>query len=164
MECDQVIRLYLETEREDELPEEAQKHIHSCSSCRQNFEKLLLLGEALHVDNFYKTRFDLSDKVMTAVHKYNAQREARKRIPVRNWLVVGVIFFFSIILVSYGDSFRWLEDFFGKRLELPILLILGAGLTIYAMVFVVSRMDELAALLKLKKYKEILKKSSALRS
>jgi len=67
---------------------------------------------------------------------------AGEPVSLKNWVLVGVIVFLSLLLSSVGLGFSAPGILLRSNLLLPISLTLGFGVTIYGGVFIASHMED----------------------
>lgn len=86
---------------------------------------------------------------MTAIRAEPSPREVaepHEPMPLRNWLVAGVLIFGGILGLHYSESFEWLRLAFGEAIDLAMGLILGVFLTTYLCLLVGSNLKRVQRL------------------
>ncbi|GAB1456400.1 hypothetical protein MASR2M48_17080 [Spirochaetota bacterium] len=67
---------------------------------------------------------------------------------MRNWVLSGFIILVSIIIVPMLSDFRALRSVYGAGFTLPLALMFGVLVTLYAGIFVMSHLDDFSRRLK----------------
>jgi predicted anti-sigma-YlaC factor YlaD len=142
MQCEKAIQAFLNLDHGEPIPPGVQKHIDECAACRRQVAMMQSVFRALAQTGVAETPAGTTDEVMAAVRSGGVAAE--EPLSVAKWLATGVIIFASIVLVSFSNSHSWLSQVFGVSLELPLSLILGAAITIYASLFIGTHVDEVA--------------------
>lgn len=142
MHCEQAIEAFLRLDHREEIPPEVKRHIDDCESCRRQVAMMRSVYTALEQVGVVETPAGTTDAVMAAVAAATAGAE--EPLSLGKWLGTGVIIFASIVLVSFSNSHSWLSQVFGMSLDLPLSLILGAAITIYATLFIGTHVDQIA--------------------
>jgi predicted anti-sigma-YlaC factor YlaD len=139
-------------DNDQELNAQLLAHLNGCSSCREAYrrmtEAVLLLQSS---DPPYRP--ELTDTVMRRIAEEEpaAFRNSDGPMPVRNWLIAGIILLSSFILVTFSDSFIWLREVMGGLLEIPLSLILGFAASLFWMMFIGTHIDSIARFLGMRK-------------
>lgn len=140
MKCEKAIHEFLEQEDCLYVPFGTRLHSLLCGECRK--EIVNLRKEFLEAKNMrqFAMPADLGDQIMKKIAESGIVHE--RNVASSKWLVTGVIIFISIFLISYSDSFIWLKKIFGRELEIPLNLVLGVIITLYAASFIGSHIDD----------------------
>ncbi|MBN1533633.1 MAG: hypothetical protein JXA20_13270 [Spirochaetes bacterium] len=141
MKCDDAILRFMELDNRETLPLRVRFHMLRCRHCRQEIRSLRrILDEQLGASPFMLER-DLS----APLQSYLRQSEVsyHREISYVKWLSVGVVILSGRILVTFSDTLAWLQDRFGSSLDIPLNIVLGLALSIYALCFIGTHIDEL---------------------
>jgi hypothetical protein len=84
---------------------------------------------------------DLSEEIMRRIEILDLRYG--HNISTMRWVFTGVVIWLSIMLITFSDSFSWLTGHFGARLLLPVNIVLGLGISIYAACYILSHLDDL---------------------
>jgi hypothetical protein len=83
---------------------------------------------------------DVSDAVMSAV--LGSHGAYGKRMALYKWIGTGATIFASIFVLTLSDSLALLKAHYGGNLEVPLSIVMGVVITIYAAIFIGTHMDE----------------------
>lgn len=142
MQCEKAIEAFLLLDHGEPIPPAVRRHIDACADCRRQVAMMRSVFAALEQTGLAETPAGATDHVMRAV--LSGGVAAEEPLSVAKWLATGVIIFASIVLVSFSNSHSWLSQIFGVSLELPLSLILGAAITIYASLFIGTHVEKVA--------------------
>ncbi|OHD72090.1 MAG: hypothetical protein A2W19_16615 [Spirochaetes bacterium RBG_16_49_21] len=141
MNCEKAQNLFLETDNRSTVSLSVQLHMLFCPQCRRRIRTLNeQFASLLKSAPFIMTR-DLSDEIMRNVFLSDVRYE--HNIGVLKWTVAGLVILLSMVCIPFSDSFGWLRRYFGRGLELPVSIVLGVIMSIYASVAIFSKMEEL---------------------
>jgi hypothetical protein len=140
MKCDKAIQNFLEQEDCLYIPFRVRWHALLCSECREEIQSLKKIFTKAQNSYCFPMPEDLSGIIMEKITESNIIYEGK--VSSSKWLLTGVIIFVSIFLISYSDSFIWLRQYFGSDLEIPLNLVLGMVITLYAASFIGSHLDD----------------------
>ncbi len=82
---------------------------------------------------------DLSRVIMNKI--YSSSYVYKKSISSTKWVTVGSLILLSIFLIPFSDSFTWLKLYFKGSLEIPLSIVLGSVITLYAVLFIATHLD-----------------------
>jgi hypothetical protein len=71
----------------------------------------------------------------------------RRIVSMRDWLAAGVLLIVSMVLVPLLAEFRLLSASYGSGYTVPLALVLGISVSVYAGLFIISHLEQLAKLL-----------------
>ena len=74
---------------------------------------------------------------------YNSEEEYEQTISYFKWISVGLVIVMSRLLFSFSDTHTWLKGQFGMNFEIPLNIVLGLLITIYAGIFIASHIDDI---------------------
>lgn len=140
MNCERLMNRYLELDNGAPLPLYLRLHTLFCARCRAEIRAMerALAGMRRFAP---PTVEDLGEEIMSRVMR--SVSEDGRIVPLYNWVAGGVLILAGVILMRFGDSFIWLRERFGTDLELPLAIVLGVVLSVYAAVFVGTHIEEL---------------------
>lgn len=144
MDCETAIERFLALDNGEEMPAELENHLAACSECRRRVDVMQSVFTALQLEGRAEPAAGSTEEVMQSVRAAAGGAGVEEPLSVAKWLATGVIIFASIVLVSFSKSHMWLSRVFGTSLELPLSLILGAIIAIYATLFIGTHVDKVA--------------------
>jgi hypothetical protein len=144
MNCERAIQVFLSLDNGEAFPEDLKRHLESCPTCARTVRLLQSVFTALSEEGLAEAPVGSTDLVMASVRISARAEDPEERLSMGKWLVAGVIMFASVFLVSFSDSHMWLRRVFGMSLEVPLSLILGAAMAIYASLFIGTHIDKVA--------------------
>jgi hypothetical protein len=140
MKCDDAIERFLQ--REDyHIPLEIRLHILFCPLCRMEINRLRDFFISLRDYAPYSIKEDLTDSVMRFIQEDDV--DSVQHISSRTWLIAGFVLLASNFIIQYSDSLRWLKTHFGRDLEIPLHIIMGLMISVYAVIFIGTHLEEL---------------------
>lgn len=146
MKCENFMQNYLEMDNFQHVSLTMRIHLYFCSRCRSEVRGLETVFRNMNefvpctVESAFSAR--LMRKLARIPNGY------KKEISFYNWIGVGMLIFSSAFLIAFSDSLTWLKVQFGSNLEVPLAMVLGASITVYAAIFIGSHMDKFGDLLR----------------
>lgn len=140
MKCEKMIEYYLKQEQSDYLPLIVRWHMLFCPGCRSEVRKIRNVVKEAGTTSLYKIPVDMSDLIMNEILMSNVQYD--KDVSSLRWFFAGLLIFLSIFLVSYSDSLIWLKGHLGSGLEIPLNLVLGIAITVYAVFYIGTHLEQ----------------------
>ena len=119
-------------------------HARSCQICTHEYEILRGSLELYQLPDSAASA-DLVPGIMT---KLQYLSPPRRTISMRNWVLSGLVILASIMVVPMLSDFRALRSVYGAGFTLPLALMFGVVVTLYAGVFVISHLDDFSRRLK----------------
>jgi len=117
-------------------------HRAHCRTCAEEAVRMERVYRFLRTD-YISEAPDLRSAIMDKINiPGEAENPVGEPVSLRNWVLVGMIVFFSLLLSSVGLEFSAPGILLRSNLLLPITLTLGFGVTIYGGVFIASHMDD----------------------
>lgn len=135
-ECSEVMDKFLELDVNQRIPLWIRKHLLACPECRKNVRKFsqavrFLDQEGNSQDPFtYSTLSDVKEKIFPGSTK-------EKKVPLKQWLVSGIILVMCMILGSVAVS-----KFFPEFQAISFIFVAGT-LIAYSMLFIGMNMDKI---------------------
>jgi hypothetical protein len=125
------------------LPPDMAAHAASCQSCAA---KAAAFSAALALYRLPELAGggDLTPRINALLPFLPAPRRV---VSMRDWLAAGVLLLISMVLVPLLAEFRLLSASYGSGYTVPLALVLGISVTIYAGLFIISHLEQLAKLL-----------------
>ena len=140
MICEKVRESILNAEN-DELPLHVRIHLLFCRSCRKDFIQLAgRIREAKETAPF-RAPEGLTDQIMRTISLLEV--EYNHRVSQSKWIAAGLFLFMSIMLLSYSDSFSWLSARFGGAFDIPLAIVFGVSISVYAAILIGSHLEYL---------------------
>jgi len=141
MNCDTVQKKFLEMDNRSRIPMSVQFHTLFCSRCRSIISMLSRKFASMRTEAPYDMDRDLCEQIMLDVFRSGVRYE--HNVSGLQWGVVGAIILVSMFLIPFSDSFGWLRSHFGRGLELPVSIVLGLALCVYALAGIFSNLEHL---------------------
>lgn len=124
------------------IPLNIRIHILFCSQCRIEIFNLKKNIDSLQGDSLHQTPFDLTESIMKNIELLEISYE--HNISIVRWVTVGLIILLSMFLIPFNTPLSWARDQFGGTLEIPLSIIMGLAITVYAIVFIGTHTKELS--------------------
>jgi len=141
MNCKKIQNRFLELDNRSRIPLSVYIHMQFCSECRRLIVMLNEQFESIYNNPPFCLDRDLCEKIMTDV--FHSEVRYEHHVGGMKWAMVGFIILLSMFLIPFSDSFGWLKHYFGADLELPVSIVLGAVMSIYASVGIFSNLEVL---------------------
>ncbi|HNU91178.1 MAG TPA: hypothetical protein PKO25_04850 [Spirochaetota bacterium] len=138
MKCDEAMRRLLEHDNAPGYPLPLRLHLRRCAHCRAEEARLRAALEELKAVALSPRDMDISDAVMAGIERLESYR---RDVPMYNWIGGGLAILGGIVLISFSDSFAWLRGSFGGDFEVPLSIVLGIVITLYASAFIATHLD-----------------------
>ena len=138
MRCDKAMRRIMERDDGTGYSLSLRLHLRRCARCRAEADALNAAIEELTRAPLPFPGIDVSDAVMAEVERLESYR---RDVPMYNWVGGGFAILVGIVLVSFSDSFAWLRGSFGRNFEMPLSIVLGIVITLYASAFIATHLD-----------------------
>ena len=135
-ECSEVMDKFLKLDKNQHIPLGIKKHLVSCPDCRKNVKiftqaEKLLNQEGNSQDPFtYSTLSDVKEKIFPGSTK-------EKKVPLKQWLVSGIILVMCMILGSVAVN-KFLPEF-----QAISSIFVACALIAYSMLFIGMNMDKI---------------------
>lgn len=132
--CSEVMDKFLELDKDQRIPLWITNHLLGCSECRKkvkmfNQAEKYLTKEGTIQDPFtFSTISDVKEKIYPGSTK-------EKKVPLRHWLIAGIILMLCMILASVSVS-----KYFPEFQNISFIFVAGA-VTTYCMLFIGMNMD-----------------------
>jgi hypothetical protein len=143
MDCKKAVKIMMESDPNSNIPEGLLDHFRSCSSCVQIFAEMNSAIENFQrLDREHHSIPVVQDKIMESILKIQDEEQIvpvqEHKMPLFNWIGAGFIILGSIMLFQFSNAFKWLKEVFGGSVEITMGIILGAAVTLYAVVFIAT--------------------------
>jgi|GEM_PF-362519 len=139
MNCEKTITRFLEQEDYTRLSVMVRLHSFFCPACRSEIKKnqhsFLLISEVA-VDTM---PHNLTSQIMRTIEEFEKPYE--HKVSGLKWLAAGSVIFASILCTPFNNHLNWLNGYFGGNLELPMALVLGSAMSVYAIIFAGSHLS-----------------------
>lgn len=138
MNCEKTITRFLEQEDYTRLSTMVRLHSLFCPACRGEIKKIqrsFLLISEVAIDEM---PVNLTSPIMRAIEEFEKPYE--HEISGLKWLAAGSVMFASILATPFNKHLNWLNEYFGGNLEIPMALVLGSAITVYAIIFAGSHL------------------------
>jgi len=139
MNCDKIIEKFMKLDNQTGIPLSIKIHILFCSKCRN---EIFSLREAFNtVKGFmpFEIKKDLSNDIMDIINKLEIDYEYN--ISNIKWLTPGIIILLSIFLIPFNNYLGWLRMHFGGNIEIPLAIVMGLIISVYAAIFTGTHME-----------------------
>lgn len=132
MKCKRFITEFLGLDDPSNMGLNMRLHMLMCANCRGESDKILAIMKELGGTSPYRINSSVSGMVMSQIALKENFRGSH--ITWGKWFAIGAVIFFSMFLINFSDSFIWLKSEFGAELTLPLSIVLGSILTLYAVI------------------------------
>jgi hypothetical protein len=139
MMYEKMMNRFLELDNDTELPFTLRLFMLLSPGYRREVNNLREQIKALRKEAPFVMPCDMSPEIMESIlvlairHDYG--------VSSLKWLFVGIVIWLSIILFSFSDSLIPMADYFGAHLLVPINIVLGLGISIYAAIYMASHVE-----------------------
>lgn len=138
MKCENAIAIYLQLDNKQPLPLLLQLHLMTCKQCAKEIKVLQKVFSSLQPP----FNVPLTNSIMSQVLM---QKPYRQTVSHFNWVATGTVIFASIALVSYSNALFWMSYHFGKKILLPLYLVMGFVIAGYIGSYVATHLNKLKA-------------------
>ncbi len=138
MKCDEAMRRVLEQGEGWGRSLSLRLHLRRCARCRAEAAALDAALRELRQTPLPGSDIDVSDAVMAEIER---RESYRRDVPMYNWVGGGLVILGSIVLVSFSDSLAWLRGSYGGNFEVPLSIVLGIVITLYASAFIATHLE-----------------------
>ncbi len=138
MKCETCIRRFLELDDYSRVPLLLRLHALRCPACRAEMDRLAKTFAEIACADSCGNKYDAADAIMTRIRLSGVSYG--KRVPMYNWIGVGILMVGGMFLLNFSDSLMWLKSQFGGTIEVPLNLVMGVAITLYAAAFVATHM------------------------
>ncbi|MCP4138613.1 MAG: hypothetical protein GY754_47090 [bacterium] len=141
MKCNKAIERFLELDNYTALPFSIRLHTTFCPKCENEIFSLQEKFNSLHNAVPFKPEFDITNSVMSEIALLETSYE--HNVSNLKWFSVGAIILGSIFLIPFSNNLSWLRVYFGANLEIPLSIVMGLAISVYAVLFIGSHLEEL---------------------
>jgi hypothetical protein len=141
MNCERIQNRFLEMDNRSHIPLLVYVHMLYCDECRRLINALNEQFDSIYNTPPYCLERDMCEKIMIDVFRSDVRYE--HHVGGAKWAVVGLIILISMFLIPFSDSFGWLKHHFGAGLEVPVSLVLGSVISVYATIGIFSNLGML---------------------
>ncbi len=139
MNCEQTIIRFLENEDYARLPLLVHLHLIFCPECRAEIERLQKSFVMVSETGAPDMPRNLVLPIMKSIEEFESVY--KPNVSNIKWIAAGVVLFASILCIPFNNNLVWLNEYFGGNLEIPMALVLGTAMSIYAAVFAGSHLS-----------------------
>ncbi len=143
MTCERFLELLDGLDNEG-MPAPMAMHVRSCTVCARRTAALQAAVTLYRLPDLAGSG-SLAPRVLAMLPFVSAPRRS---ISMRNWLGAGFVILVSTGMVPMLAEFRVLTAEFGADFMVPVSLVLGCLVTVYAGLFVMSHLDDFSKRLK----------------
>ena len=147
--CDYTMRRFLELDNRESLPLMLRLHQLHCARCRKELAALQKGFDSL-VAVSHAPGENITDRIMAGI-KARGVTYSRK-VPLFNWVSVELILIASFFMVPFSEVTLWMKQYFGRDLEVPLNIVMGALLCLYSVIFIGTHLDDY------KRFRKLMKK------
>jgi hypothetical protein len=140
MKCEAFMERFLMLDNGERPVLRMRLHLLRCAACRAETTLLSEAGRRMMEFPGRGMERDLSGAVMAGI--MIAEAAYGRKVPYYNWIGAGAVMFASIFLVTASDSLTWLKTHFGGNLEVPLSIVLGIVITVYAAIFAGTHVED----------------------
>ena len=132
MNCERIIKRYLNQDNPDRLALLVRLHLMTCPRCQAEIRMLQKEFARLRDTDMFQPPYDITETVMARISKFDMILP--QTVFSLQWLLAGLVIISSIALISFSETLDQMQTFFGSDLDFPLHLILGLLITSYAMI------------------------------
>lgn len=147
MKCNEAMQIFLQMDNRDSLPFLVRAHMWRCRKCKEEIDALQQSYISLLDAAPYELSRDLSGPIFDKIA--NQCPSYRREMSYARWLVAGFILIASRFAVTFSDTLVELQGYYGGRLDIPLNIVLGLVMSIYAALFIGTHIEELKKLVRL---------------
>ncbi|HOW81317.1 MAG TPA: hypothetical protein PK573_02045 [Spirochaetota bacterium] len=141
MRYEKMFMRFLELDNNARIPLSVRAYMIISPRFRKEISALRSTLEKLKHDGPYEVPAGLSGEVMERIQLLGCRYG--HTISTLRWAFTGLVIWLSIMLITFSDSFSWLTGHFGARLLVPLNIVFGIGISIYAGCYIFSHLDDL---------------------
>ena len=143
MTCERFLEL-LDGLDNEEMPASMAAHVRSCPACARRTSALQAAVTLYRLPDLAGSG-NLAPRVLAMLPFVTAPRRS---VSMRNWLGAGFVLLASMVMVPLLSEFRVLKGEFGVDFVVPVSIVLGCLVTLYAGLFVMSHLSDFSRRLK----------------
>jgi hypothetical protein len=131
-------------------------HLLGCRQCARDIVRYENARRVMRDDFFTETGPSVADSVMAAIGESKADEVLAAHIPalrippeilpIRDWIVTGVIVIAALTTSFFGMDFSSLVQDFGSAFTIPLAITIGTVITVYIAIFIAKHLKELSKL------------------
>ena len=145
MKCKEVMKQVFESDSIENTSFRIWIHLLFCKNCKTETERINLTLASFQQTTPYKiSNPGLKNSIMNEILKTGI--EYNHKISYFKWVSVGTIIIGSRFLFSYSDYSKWLSQHFGTNFDLPLNIVLGSIISVYALIFIGTHVEDLKKL------------------
>ena len=137
---ERMMKRFMKLDNDMGLPMTLRLYMFLSPECRREVTRLMNEMQSLRGQSPYAMPRDMGPEIMDRVAGLDVSYDYG--VSFMKWLFVGVFIWLSIILFSFSDFRNSMGDYFGPHLLIPINIVLGVGISIYAAVYMASHVEE----------------------
>jgi hypothetical protein len=145
MNCESCVNSYIESS--GDLSLRARIHLATCVKCSKEIARMER-AEALLRNSSPRPSRDLNYAIMAAIKLQPRKEGEQESERLVRWIVVGFFLIAGLLLMPFGEGFGWGRAVFGNDYALPMSLVLGGALTVFALIFVFTHIESLSEFLR----------------
>lgn len=142
MRCELFWERFDRLDAREEPGSAMKRHLAACDSCRDRYalveRAIQLFSEEGATESAAEAAIE--ERVMAAVRL--SPRPRREFFTPRDWILVGLVIFLSVILMPFGHDAERLIGIFGLSFAIPLALVSGLVVSVYGVLFIGTHMDE----------------------
>lgn len=132
MKCEVFITEFMAMDDYRSMGLRMKLHMRFCRKCRSEAREIKGAIDRLQQGAPFRMKSSVAGPVMESIMRREAFAEGR--ITGTKWFSIGSVIFLSMFLINFSDSFIWLKAVFGADLAVPVSIVLGSILSLYAMI------------------------------
>ena len=144
MSYEKMMKRFLGMDNDTHMPVPVRVYMVLSKKFRDEVNQIQSALAVLRDEEAYDLTHDLSEEIIEKIKRLDILYE--HSISSARWLIAGVIIWLSIMLITFSKSFEELTTHFGAHLLIPVNIVLGLGISIYAVSYIATHIDELKKL------------------
>ena len=145
MSYEKMMKRFLEMDNNVSIPFSVRIYMLFFRKFNREVRELQAMFVQLRDQGAYEMSRDITDDLMQKIQRLNLLYG--HSVSSMKWLFVGVVIWLSIMLITFSNSFEALKNHFGANLLVPLNIVLGAVVSIYAVCYILTHIDELKQIL-----------------
>lgn len=141
MKCDSAMQKFLELDNGASIPFLVRLHTLRCRKCRLEIREMRIRLAVFEYHPPYEAKRDASDEIMRTI--IANEKLYSSGMSFKKWIAVGLVILLSRFAITFSDTLAWLQNQFGSSLDIPLNIVLGLAMSIYAVLFIGTHMDDI---------------------
>lgn len=145
MSYEKMIKRYLEMDNNAHMPITVRVYMLLFKKFREEVLQIQSVLASLRNEEAFDLTEDLSEEIIEKIKRLESIYG--HSVSTVRWILAGVVIWFSIVLITFSNSFSELTEYFGAHLLVPVNIVLGVGISVYAASYIATHIEELKKLI-----------------